>query len=97
MLATGTSNSDAGESKMRREHEQTVEEIAQCNFAMALDQADEYPTLDDAFDSYRTNAVDSIQADGYSAEDAERGMMIFDCLEQNYRAIVTHATLIWRF
>jgi len=70
---------------MTTKHEKTIEEHAQDNFAMALDQADEYPTLADAFVAYGQNAVDSIQEDGYSAEDAERGMWIFYSLEQNYR------------
>ena len=69
---------------MRREHEQTVEDHAQGNFEMALDQADDYPSLDDAFLSYSINTVDSIQEDGYSDEDAEEGMWIFWELEKNY-------------
>ena len=60
-------------------HRFTIEQHVQANFAMAIDQADEYPTLDDAFDSYRINTVDSIREDGYSDEDADRGMWEFAC------------------
>ena len=66
------------------EHEQTVEDHAQGNFAMALDQADAYPSLDDAFLGYSINTVDAILNDGYSDEDAERGLWIFCALEKNY-------------
>ena len=67
------------------EHEKTIEEHAQDNFAMASDQVDDYPSLDDAFLGYSINTVDSIREDGYSDEDAYQGLMIFCSLERNYR------------
>ena len=66
------------------EHKQTVEEHAQGNFAMALDQADDYPSLNDAFLGYSINTMNSILNDGYSDEDAERGLWLFYALEKNY-------------
>ena len=66
------------------EHKQTVEEHARDNFATALDQVDDYPSRDDAFLSYSINTVDSILNDGYSDEDADRGLRIFWALEKNY-------------
>ena len=44
---------------------ETALDIAQANFAMAIDQQDDFDTLGDALESYRQNAADTASKVSY--------------------------------
>ena len=52
------------------QHERTIEAHVKGNVVEAIDQADEFGGLENAFFSYLQNTTDSVIADGYTAEEA---------------------------
>jgi hypothetical protein len=51
-------------------HEQTIESHVDGNVAMAIDQAEAYGGLIEAFWSFCQNTVDSVLEDGYTEKEA---------------------------
>ena len=51
-------------------HEKTIEQHVQANINVALESREEYASMEDLRDSFMQNTRDSIEADGYTAEEA---------------------------
>lgn len=70
---------------MAKIHEQTIEEHVKNNVESAIEQADAYGGLREAFFSFLQNTVDSCIGDGYSPEFAFDAGSLF-CAEFNKTA-----------
>ena len=55
---------------MAKQHEETIESHAMSNVLMAIDQAEAYGGLEEAFHAHLQNTVDSCVEDGYSGDEA---------------------------
>jgi hypothetical protein len=68
--------------KMQREmsekHEKTIEDHVKANVDMAIDQADSYGGLEQAFNAFSQNVGDSVLEDGYDEKDWHNAIELFD-------------------
>jgi hypothetical protein len=69
-LGVTTTNPKQRNAKMVKQHEETIESHAKSNALMAVDQAEDYGGLEEAFHAFRQNTVDSCLEDGYSGDEA---------------------------
>ena len=60
-----------------KKHEQTIKGHAESNVAIALDQSDEYGGLEDSFDAFCQNTLDSALEDNYSGQEAMDAQLWF--------------------
>jgi len=51
-------------------HEETIESHVNSNVSAAIDRADEFGGMENAFFSFMQNTVDSCREDGYSPQEA---------------------------
>jgi len=75
----------AEEDKKNKEHDEKIMKIAKANFDMAVDQANDYKSLDDAVDSYAQNAMDTAREEGFSNGDAMEAQSAVDRLYDKYK------------
>lgn len=75
----------AKEDKDREDKENQIMKIAKANFNMAVEQAYDYNSLDDAVDSYAQNAMDTAREEGFSAADAMEAQSAVDRLYEKYK------------
>ena len=76
----------AEEDKKNKERDEKIMKLAQVSFNMAVDQANDYKSLDDAVDAYAQNAMESdMEEEGLSADDADTASDIVYRLYEKYK------------
>jgi len=74
------------EGKDHEDKENRIMKIAKANFDLAVDQANDYKSLDDAVDAYAQNARESdMEEEGLSADDADTASDIVYRLYEKYK------------